>query len=69
MSFFRNFYIDSNSTFLISIEKEDNNNNETPENGTGKVADHPVMIEAGNPIAILLIALITLVSDRVYRKR
>ena len=62
------YYNDSNSTFLITIES--NNHNDTPDNGTGKVVDyHPVMIEAGNPIAILLIALITLVSDRVFRKR
>lgn len=62
------YYNDSNSTFLITIES--NNHNDTPDNGTGKVVDyHPVMIEAGNPIAILLIALITLVSDRVFRIR
>lgn len=61
------YFNDSNFTFLSTIDHY--NHNDTPDNGTGKVAGyHSVMIEAGNQIAILLIALITLVSDRVFRK-
>ena len=61
------YYNDSTTTFLIKIEK--NENNET--NGTGKVVSEPTVDTraTGNPIAILLLALITLVSNRVYRKR